>query len=82
MSQPYEFRTKLVIHMTMCMAWSWTLLIRQCGQLWMTSKYLICITLKSWLKNCGQFCIFYWAAQHLLLWAVWYVRATILHQFR
>jgi len=23
--------------------------------------------------NCGPFSTFYWATQHLLLWAVWYV---------
>jgi len=24
--------------------------------------------------NCGSFCAFHWVAQHLLLWAVWYIR--------
>jgi len=50
------------------------------------SSYLTNNTLRQWSVNCGPrfdcgpFSTFYWVAQHLLLWAVWYVRRNVLRR--
>jgi len=52
------------------------------------SSYLTNNTVRQWSANCGPrpncgpFSTFYCAALHLLLWAVWHVRAKVLRRLR